>query len=53
MQIFRISVSTVVGMPDNLFIVLAGKKVLAMQGRFHYYEGHNIRVWRLSVRVMA
>jgi len=29
-----------------------GKKVLAMQGRFHYYEGYNLRQVTLSVRVM-
>lgn len=29
-----------------------GKKVLAMQGRFHYYEGYNMQQITLSVRVM-
>ncbi len=29
-----------------------GKKVLAMQGRFHYYEGYSLRQVTLSVRVM-
>lgn len=29
-----------------------GKKVLAMQGRFHYYEGYNLRQITLPVRVM-
>jgi purine-nucleoside phosphorylase len=29
-----------------------GKKVLAMQGRFHYYEGYNMQKITLPVRVM-
>jgi purine-nucleoside phosphorylase len=29
-----------------------GKKVLAMQGRFHYYEGYNLQQVTLPVRVM-
>ncbi|MCK6616926.1 MAG: purine-nucleoside phosphorylase [Cyclobacteriaceae bacterium] len=29
-----------------------GKKVLAMQGRFHYYEGYDLRQITLPVRVM-
>lgn len=29
-----------------------GRKVLAMQGRFHYYEGYNLRQITLPVRVM-
>lgn len=31
---------------------LAGKKVIAMQGRFHYYEGHSMQTVTLPVRVM-
>ncbi len=31
---------------------LAGKTVFAMQGRFHYYEGHSMRQLTLPVRVM-
>jgi purine-nucleoside phosphorylase len=31
---------------------LAGKKVLACQGRFHYYEGHSIDEVVMPVRVM-
>ncbi|MCG8578366.1 MAG: purine-nucleoside phosphorylase [Bacteroidales bacterium] len=31
---------------------LEGKKVLAMQGRFHYYEGYNMQQITLPVRVM-
>ena len=36
--------STVVGHAGQLvYGTLSGKKVLAMQGRFHYYEGHNMQ----------
>ncbi len=31
---------------------IKGKKVLAMQGRFHYYEGYNMQKITLPVRVM-
>jgi purine-nucleoside phosphorylase len=31
---------------------LAGKSVMAMQGRFHYYEGHSMRAITLPIRVM-
>ncbi|MCU0419582.1 MAG: purine-nucleoside phosphorylase [Cyclobacteriaceae bacterium] len=31
---------------------VAGKKVMAMQGRFHYYEGYNLQQITLPVRVM-
>lgn len=46
-------VSTVVGHAGQLvYGVLAGKKVLAMQGRFHYYEGHSMQTVTFPVRVM-
>ena len=32
---------------------LGGKNVLAMQGRFHYYEGHDIRTCIFPVQVFA
>lgn len=47
-------VSTVVGHAGQLvYGTLAGKKVLAMQGRFHYYEGHSMQTVTYPVRVMA
>ncbi|GFH42777.1 purine nucleoside phosphorylase [Lactococcus hodotermopsidis] len=46
--------STVVGHAGKLvYGTLAGKKVLAMQGRFHFYEGNPIEVVTFPVRVMA
>jgi purine-nucleoside phosphorylase len=35
-----------------IYGTLAGKKVLACQGRFHYYEGHSMDEVVLPVRVM-
>jgi len=35
-----------------IFGTLSGKKVVAMQGRFHYYEGHSMEQVVLPVRVM-
>ena len=35
-----------------IYGTLSGKKVLAMQGRFHYYEGYDIQDVTLPVRVM-
>ncbi len=35
-----------------LFGNMAGKAVMAMQGRFHYYEGYSVREITLPVRVM-
>lgn len=46
--------STVVGHDGNLIIgSLGGKRVMAMQGRFHYYEGYSMQVVTFPVRVMA
>ena len=36
-----------------IFGLLAGKKVVAMQGRFHYYEGHDMEQVVFPVRVFA
>ncbi len=35
-----------------IYGTVKGKKVLAMQGRFHYYEGYNTQQITLPVRVM-
>ena len=47
-------VSTAVGHKGN-FIVgrLGGKIVMAMQGRFHYYEGYPMELVTIGVRTMA
>lgn len=36
-----------------IFGTLAGKKVVAMQGRFHYYEGYTMQQIAFPVRVMS
>jgi len=47
-------VSTAVGHKGN-FIVgrLGGKTVIAMQGRFHYYEGYPMDLVTIGIRTMA
>lgn len=46
-------VSTVEGHSGKLIIgKLGGKDVLAMQGRFHYYEGYDMKQVTFPVRVM-
>lgn len=46
--------STAVGHKGNLiFGQLGGKDVMAMQGRFHYYEGYAMSEVTFPVRVMA
>ncbi len=45
-------VSTVEGHSGNLiFGTLGGKRVIAMQGRFHYYEGYDMKHVTFPVRV--
>lgn len=52
-QITGFPVSTVEGHPGKLhFGTLGGTPVVAMQGRFHYYEGYDMREVTLPVRVM-
>jgi purine-nucleoside phosphorylase len=46
-------VSTVFGHAGRLILGrLSGKKVVAMQGRFHYYEGYTMQEITIPVRVM-
>ena len=52
-QIPHFPVSTVVGHEGQLVIgKLEGKIVLAMQGRFHYYEGYPMQDVTYPIRVM-
>lgn len=53
-EIPHFPVSTVVGHAGQLvYGRLAGKNVLAMQGRFHYYEGNTMETVTYPVRVMS
>src|SRR5689334_15979410 len=46
-------VSTVKGHSGKLiFGLLGGKKVIALQGRFHYYEGYTMQEVTFPIRVM-
>lgn len=52
-EIPNFPVSTVEGHSGNfIFGDLAGKRVMAMQGRFHYYEGYDMKQVTFPVRVM-
>lgn len=52
-EIPNFPVSTVEGHKGALvFGHIHGKKVVAMQGRFHYYEGYNMKEVTFPVRVM-
>ncbi len=51
-EIPNFPVSTVEGHSGKLIVgTLGGKKVLAMQGRFHYYEGYNMQQVTFPIRV--
>lgn len=51
-EIPNFPVSTVEGHSGNLiFGTLSGKRVIAMQGRFHYYEGYDMKQVTFPVRV--
>ena len=46
-------VSTAIGHKGNFIIgTLGGKTIIAMQGRFHYYEGYSMDMVTMGVRVM-
>ncbi len=51
-EIPNFPVSTVEGHSGKLIVgTLGGKKVLAMQGRFHYYEGYTMKEVTFPIRV--
>lgn len=53
-EIPHFKVSTAIGHKGNLiFGRLNGKSVMAMQGRFHYYEGYTMQEVTFPVRVMS
>ena len=52
-EIPHFPISTVKGHSGKLiFGKLGGKSVVAMQGRFHYYEGYSLQEVTFPVRVM-
>lgn len=52
-EIPNFPISTVEGHAGALiFGTMSGKRVMAMQGRFHYYEGYNMKEVTFPVRVM-
>lgn len=52
-EIPNFPVSTVKGHPGRLiFGKLNGRKVVAMQGRFHYYEGYSMKEVTFPIRVL-
>lgn len=52
-EIPNFAVSTATGHKGNIIAgTLGGKHVVAMQGRFHYYEGYSMEQVTLPIRVM-
>ena len=52
-EIPQFPVSTAIGHKGNfIFGKLGGKNVVAMQGRFHYYEGYTMDLVTIGIRVM-
>lgn len=52
-EIPEFPVSTAIGHKGNfIYGDMGGKKVIAMQGRFHYYEGYPMELVTLCIRVM-
>ena len=52
-QIPGFPVSTAIGHEGNfIFGTLAGRQVIAMQGRFHYYEGYPMELVTIGIRTM-
>ncbi len=52
-EIPNFPVSTVKGHSGKLILgTLGGKKVIAMQGRFHYYEGYGMKEVTFPIRIM-
>ncbi|HRS54061.1 MAG TPA: purine-nucleoside phosphorylase [Bacteroidales bacterium] len=52
-EIPNFPISTVVGHAGKLvFGAISGHKVVAMQGRFHYYEGYTMQELTFPIRVM-
>ena len=53
-EIPHFKTSTAVGHKGNLIVgALGGRTVLAMQGRFHYYEGYTMQEVTYPIRVFA
>lgn len=52
-EVPELPVSTAVGHKGNfIYGKLGGKYVIAMQGRFHYYEGYSMEQVTMGIRVM-
>lgn len=53
-EVPELPVSTAIGHKGNFIIgQLGGKTVIAMQGRFHFYEGYSMDQVTMGIRVMA